>query len=132
MEVRVETHIVEIVRDPEDNSLIAERWNKEDGTTLHRIGKPAHVEYGPDGQIILEEYMIDGTLSRPGDQPAFITYYRDRNIVREEYWEAGQLNRRFGPAIIERNTLTGEIEHMEFFIKGEELNKPASPLDLIP
>ncbi len=60
------------------------------GGPLHRIGKPAYIEYMENGKIKEEEWYNHGKRHRPSkDGPAILHKNDDGTVRFEEYWENG-------------------------------------------
>lgn len=77
---------------------------------------------------ILQRWYQAGEFSRHGGKPALLVKdFRSGVVWREEYWEDGQMHRENGPASIYRWKKTGEIESIDFFLRGVRQENPNEP-----
>jgi hypothetical protein len=67
---------------------------------LHRLNKPAWVEYYSHGGIKSEEWYHYGKLHRKNG-PTEIEYYHSGNIYSKKWYHYGKLHRKNRPAVIE-------------------------------
>jgi len=55
-------------------------------------GRPAEVNYRPDGSVAVESHYRDGLLHDPGDgRPAYVWYRQDGTVAKEEHRRAGRI-----------------------------------------
>jgi len=95
-----------------------------DGTKYHRLDGPAYIEYNMDGNIINEEYYVDGKKNRI-DGPAAIYYDHkgEERVEVEEYYKDDELHRDKGPAVIAYNK-SGKGVIFEHWINGVRSDPP--------
>tara|TARA_B100000745_G_scaffold192726_1_gene126790 strand:- start:46208 stop:46504 length:297 start_codon:yes stop_codon:yes gene_type:complete len=68
-----------------EGTLMREEYLNDAGQ-LHREGRPAYIEYRPDGSVMRRSYYLHGKLHREGG-PATIEYQRDGSVLYGSYYQ---------------------------------------------
>lgn len=117
---------VKITRDPYTMRIVKVEWQDEDGFSHNPTELPS-LEYDRNsGSLIRKEWALHGLWARSAGQgPATINYDPDTNFPIQEihYNESGLLHRTDGPAIVVRDSRSGEETMREFWINGEEYSE---------
>ncbi len=119
-----EEFAVTIERDNESNNLLKQTWLK-DGVPHNSIGPAIIIYDSASGKIIEERWMRNGHTSRLEEEgPALVNYDAYSGIrVKEMFFADGNLHRMDGPAVIHRDSATGEVISEEFFQFNEPLSQ---------
>jgi hypothetical protein len=100
-EPKIHRYLVEIREWPH---LIQQVWQSEDGETSGGKYAPGVVHINPKTGVVIREQWSD---------------------------DRGVLHRIGGPALIERNSITGEVTRSEYFTKGQQI-RPSLGASLQP
>jgi len=93
---------------------------------LHRIDKPASINWRSNGKISYESYYVYGVLHR-ANGPAGISYSDKGKLYNVSYYQHGVYHRTDGPASVWYFKNTNVLELEFYFIEGKRhrLDGPA-------
>lgn len=115
-----ETYSVEVLRDSETGEKVRERWTL-DGK-LHRTDGPA-LQGWDNGKLTAQEWWLKDKPSRLGGKPACLEIDPDSDVVvSEKYFVDGKPHKLGGPALIERDALTGQVTMAHYYRDGQKLH----------
>lgn len=99
------------------DKIISEEERTEKIKQLQLIIKNVVFTYGDCGQIMKEDWLVDGMRSR-NDGPALVKYYENGKIKHEEWYKNDILHRDDGPASI-MYYKDGERKCEQWFLDGD-------------
>ena len=71
-----------------NGKLFFQGWHEHG--EIHRIGKPAILEYWPNGQVKNEEWFVNGYKYRDNKEDPIFIQYNDKGDVIERRWRYGK------------------------------------------
>jgi len=102
-------------------------WIKDE--KLHKEDGPAQIEIDEDGEVILEEWYLEGQVCRKDGGPSIVEYCEGDKV--EETWCIGKIkHRENGPAVIRTDPDTDEVTREEWYI-NDALHRNDGPAEII-